>query len=75
MDSVNLIVSLQPPTLYYSKNNQNLRSRFNLQLDKGWMPMERQANFAIGLFWGASLSVPLRIAFFGWLRLMLHYLQ
>ena len=73
--TVNLIVTSEALTLYNNKHNQNLRSRLNLQLDKGWMAMERQGNFAIGLFWGASLSVPLWIAFFGWLRMMLHYLQ
>lgn len=34
--------------------------------------MEENGNFSIGLLWGTSLSVPLWIAFFGWIKLIIH---
>jgi len=36
--------------------------------------MDKQGNFLVGLFWGTSLSVPLWVAFFGWLKLVTHYI-
>lgn len=36
--------------------------------------MDEQGNFAYGLVWGTSLSVPLWIAFFGWVKLLLRIL-
>jgi hypothetical protein len=34
--------------------------------------MDEQGNFLMGLVWGTSLSVPLWIAFIGWLKLLFH---
>ena len=36
--------------------------------------MEKQENFGVGLLWGTTLSIPLWIAFFGWMKLMIHLL-
>ena len=33
--------------------------------------MEKESNFLIGLMWGTSLSVPLWLALFGWVKLIL----
>ncbi|MBA9037659.1 hypothetical protein HNP21_000748 [Bacillus aryabhattai] len=32
--------------------------------------MIERGNFLIGLAWGTSLSIPLWIAFFGWIKLV-----
>jgi hypothetical protein len=32
--------------------------------------MEQEGNFGIGMVWGISLSIPLWIAFFGWVQLI-----
>lgn len=37
------------------------------------MYMDKQGNLLVGLFWGTSLSIPLWIAFFGWLKLIIHF--
>ena len=36
--------------------------------------MDKQDNFAYGLVWGTSLSVPLWIAFFGWIKLIIRFI-
>jgi hypothetical protein len=36
--------------------------------------MDKQGNFSVGLMWGASLSVPLWLAFFGWVKIILSFL-
>lgn len=37
--------------------------------------MDEQGNFLVGFLWGTSLSVPLWIAFFGWIKLMIQFLR
>lgn len=37
--------------------------------------MEERGNFLTGLLWGTSLSVPLWIAFIGWIKLMIKLLH
>lgn len=34
--------------------------------------MEEQGNFLVGFIWGTSLSIPLWIAFLGWIKLLVH---
>ena len=36
--------------------------------------MEEQGNLFVGFLWGALLSLPLWIAFFGWVKMILHFL-
>ena len=36
--------------------------------------MDKQGNLLIGLIWGKSLSVPLWIAFFGWIKVITHFI-
>ncbi|PGY12089.1 hypothetical protein COE25_10275 [Bacillus sp. AFS031507] len=36
--------------------------------------MDKQGNLLIGLIWGTSLSVPLWIAFFGWIKVITHFI-
>jgi hypothetical protein len=38
---------------------------------KGVVQMEEEGNFLVGLIWGTSLSIPLWIAFLGWIRIIL----
>lgn len=33
--------------------------------------MNREGNFAVGFSWGISLSIPLWISFFGWIKLII----
>lgn len=34
--------------------------------------MNREGNFAVGFSWGISLSIPLWISLFGWIKLMIN---
>ncbi|ETI68595.1 hypothetical protein BAVI_11824 [Neobacillus vireti LMG 21834] len=34
--------------------------------------MKEQGNFFTGLLWGTTLSIPLWMAFFGWVKIILH---
>lgn len=36
--------------------------------------MEKEHNFYIGMLWGTSLSIPLWLAFFGWIKLIAAFL-
>lgn len=36
--------------------------------------MEEQGRFLTGFLWGTSLSIPLWIAFFGWIKIMISLL-
>jgi hypothetical protein len=36
--------------------------------------MDKHGNIAFGLLWGTSLSVPLWMAFFGWIKIITHLL-
>jgi hypothetical protein len=36
---------------------------------------ENDGNFFKGLFWGATLSVPLWLSFFGWVKLILEVIK
>lgn len=36
--------------------------------------MDEQGNLLVGLLWGTSLSVPLWIALFGWIKLVTHFI-
>ncbi|SIQ15426.1 hypothetical protein SAMN05880580_103122 [Priestia flexa] len=33
--------------------------------------MSENGNFLLGLLWGTSLSIPLWLSFFGWIKLLL----
>jgi len=35
--------------------------------------MEKQDHFLVGLLWGTSLSIPLWIAFLGWVKIILGF--
>ncbi|TWE01238.1 hypothetical protein FB550_106296 [Neobacillus bataviensis] len=37
--------------------------------------MDEQGNLLVGLLWGTSLSVPLWIAFIGWMKLLLQFVM
>jgi hypothetical protein len=36
--------------------------------------MNEEGNFLVGLLWGTSLSVPLWLAFIGWIKIISYYL-
>ncbi|EKN64147.1 hypothetical protein BABA_23640 [Neobacillus bataviensis LMG 21833] len=36
--------------------------------------MAKEGNLFVGLLWGTSLSIPLWVAFFGWIKLITHFL-
>ena len=37
--------------------------------------MDEQGNLLVGLLWGTSLSVPLWLAFFGWIKLVIQLIN
>ncbi len=53
-------------------NRKNKKIIYNYK--KGVDFMDEQGNFAYGLVWGTSLSVPLWIAFFGWIKLIIRFI-
>jgi hypothetical protein len=36
--------------------------------------MDEQGNLLVGVLWGTSLSVPLWLAFFGWVKLIMRFI-
>jgi hypothetical protein len=36
--------------------------------------MDEEGNILVGLLWGTALSVPLWLAFIGWIKIISHYL-
>jgi hypothetical protein len=40
----------------------------------GVISMDEEGKILVGLIWGTSLSIPLWIAFFGWIKIILHFL-
>jgi hypothetical protein len=36
---------------------------------------ETEGNFFLGLFWGGMISIPLWISFFGWVKLVIRFLN